>query len=464
MATNRQHIRRQRLDRYRKPHNEFLADLTAQGTRLGVPARVIRDLMRQLENGNKKFYEIQAAANAAAAGVVKSSAATLDLVGAVADDGDAPFLLGAKAEAPLLLGLDLGTPRLGASTGSLAVAFVDGGGSDDTITRAAGSFITDGFRVGATITCADTDEAGNAGPFVLTAVAALTLTVATGSLTADAADTCTITSLDVVSGIEAGAFADLIAGAHIAPSSGANAAAQYEVDSKGADFVLLADPLSAFQASQACLVLDQITRTDVDGDFEEDGFRVDDILNISGSEENDEASGAYLIASVSGANMLATSPTALLAAEETAAGVATLSVTDRIYRDAGDFEADGFAAGDRVYSDGVLIGVINTLVQERIELVAPLGAAYVGEETDTLTGDVTITRASGSFVTDGFAAGDKVLLVGSESDAMFLLGTVAALTMKIVDPQVVLPEDAAEAIVYKLSSYAREDADPSDPS
>ena len=58
-----------------------------------------------------------------------------------------------------------------------------------TITRASGSFVTDGYVVGGQVTVRNADQAGNNGTFVLTAVAALTLTVTGTPLTVDAADT-----------------------------------------------------------------------------------------------------------------------------------------------------------------------------------------------------------------------------------------------------------------------------------
>ncbi len=64
------------------------------------------------------------------------------------------------------------------------ITFNDNGGSPDTITRATGSFTTEGFVTGQTIVVAG--SASNDGPFVLTDVPdALTLEVATGSFTAE---------------------------------------------------------------------------------------------------------------------------------------------------------------------------------------------------------------------------------------------------------------------------------------
>jgi len=63
------------------------------------------------------------------------------------------------------------------------LTFNDNGGSPDTIVASTGSFISDGYVVGQQLTVANSSS--NDGPYILTAVVALTLTVATGSLAAE---------------------------------------------------------------------------------------------------------------------------------------------------------------------------------------------------------------------------------------------------------------------------------------
>jgi hypothetical protein len=63
-------------------------------------------------------------------------------------------------------------------------------GTPDTITRSTGSFVDDGFLVGDTIRTSQADP--NDGPFTLSAVAALTLTLVETSLTGWTAATTTI--------------------------------------------------------------------------------------------------------------------------------------------------------------------------------------------------------------------------------------------------------------------------------
>ncbi len=61
-------------------------------------------------------------------------------------------------------------------------AFVDGGGGSDTITRTGGSFITDGWKVGARLLVADPTTLANSFFVTLTGVVALTLTFATANV------------------------------------------------------------------------------------------------------------------------------------------------------------------------------------------------------------------------------------------------------------------------------------------
>jgi hypothetical protein len=74
--------------------------------------------------------------------------------------------------------------------------FVDGAGGDDTLTRASGSFIDDGFKVGGQLTVRNALTSANNGTYTLTGVAALTLTVATASWTTGEADTQAILAVN----------------------------------------------------------------------------------------------------------------------------------------------------------------------------------------------------------------------------------------------------------------------------
>ncbi len=72
--------------------------------------------------------------------------------------------------------------KLTAESDMTTGAFVDGGGGSDTITRTAGSFITDGWKIGDRLVVADPTTLANSFFVTLTGVAALTLTFATAQV------------------------------------------------------------------------------------------------------------------------------------------------------------------------------------------------------------------------------------------------------------------------------------------
>ena len=74
--------------------------------------------------------------------------------------------------------------------------YVDGAGGDDTVTRATGSFITDGFVVGGQMTTRNSNTPANDGTYTITGVAALTLTFATASFDTGEADAQAIVAVD----------------------------------------------------------------------------------------------------------------------------------------------------------------------------------------------------------------------------------------------------------------------------
>lgn len=81
-------------------------------------------------------------------------------------------------------------------SGAGTIAFVDGGGGNDSLTRTTGSWITDGVLVGDSIFLQNAEDAGNNGSFVVLAVTATDLDVATASFTANADDTTVLVAID----------------------------------------------------------------------------------------------------------------------------------------------------------------------------------------------------------------------------------------------------------------------------
>jgi hypothetical protein len=81
-------------------------------------------------------------------------------------------------------------------SGAGTIAFVDGAGGNDSLTRTVGSWITDGVLVGDSIFIQNAEDAGNNGSFVVLAVTATDIDVATASFTANADDTTALVAID----------------------------------------------------------------------------------------------------------------------------------------------------------------------------------------------------------------------------------------------------------------------------
>ena len=74
--------------------------------------------------------------------------------------------------------------------------YVDGAGGDDTVTRASGDFVADGFKVGGAMTTRASGTPANDGTYTIIGVAALTLTFATASFDTAGADATVQVSVD----------------------------------------------------------------------------------------------------------------------------------------------------------------------------------------------------------------------------------------------------------------------------
>lgn len=129
------------------------------------------------------------------------------------------------------------------------------------------------------------------------------------------------------------------------------------------------------------------TITRPSGSFVADGYLAGDVLRVAGTASNDNPNGFYLIKTVA---------------------ALTLTLTGVVLTD----EAPATATAAFTYDD------------------------------DAGAGDSAITRAAGSFVTDGFTAGSLVRVSGTVSnDGLYTIKTVAALTLTLVG--IVLVDEAA---------------------
>lgn len=97
-------------------------------------------------------------------------------------------------------------------TGSPTLTFADAGGTGDTITRSSGSFISDGFVAGDTITVAGAVASAGANNVtgVVATVGALVLTMGTTALTAEEIAGCTVTGTPTLTFAEVDGTGDTI--------------------------------------------------------------------------------------------------------------------------------------------------------------------------------------------------------------------------------------------------------------
>ena len=105
-----------------------------------------------------------------------------------ADIIDATFDGPVNEAVPSIIGIDV--------TGAGTMAFVDGAGGNDQITRTTGSWVADGVLVGDSIFVQNAEDVANDGSYVVLAVTATDIDIATGSITANADDTTALFAID----------------------------------------------------------------------------------------------------------------------------------------------------------------------------------------------------------------------------------------------------------------------------
>ena len=310
-------------------------------------------------------------------------------------------------------------------SGNPTLTFTDNGSDGDTITRASGSWIADGFDLDQSIQVSG--SAGNDGTYQI------------GSISTDGA-TLTLDFQDTLS-----------------------------------------DEPNA--AGIAVTGQDTLTRNDT-GSWIDDGFLAGDAITVTGSGTNN---GTYLIDAISDDGLILTLDSVDTLTDEPNAAAVTVATQDTITRNRGSWIIDGFQAGDSIavtgstnndatYSidsisaDGrtLTLGTADTLTDDTdqgVSVVAPTGPAPVaGTVTTTSTvtpltvsptltftdialkggplpsltfadNDVnagaadTIARASGSWVADGFEAGQTISVENSvDNDGTYTIASIDSST------------------------------------
>jgi hypothetical protein len=325
-------------------------------------------------------------------------------------------------------------------TGSPALTFADNGAAADTITRSAGSWLTDGFAVGQSVIVRGTldgvdagTEPDNDGEFLIASLNATTITL-------QPADT-------LVNQTQSGVTA------FVQGSPGEMPLAVIDPNVKLDGHI----PLTFANAGSA----DTITRTS--GSWLADGFVAGQEVIVVGTALNN---GAFRIASLSATVMTLTSSASLTnetssraditsvnsldggvqegATQQNATTVAVTFAGSTVTR-AGVWSA-GFAVGDEL----VVFGSTSNDGSYRITAVAG-GVITVAESfTNETTSDATISnldavtltfsagqiaRSSGNWVTDGFAVGQQLSVEGSlNNDGGYVITALTATTLTVAAP------------------------------
>lgn len=384
---HKKHARHNALARNR--HSAFSDFLAAQATAKTAPERVIRDLFRSIPAGvtGKTAVQIEAAATAALAGATVNTISLTAAQRELATPGTTSF--GASLPAVQTRSL-----LLGATSGALTVDF---DATANTITRGSGSFVDDGFQIGSILNLSGCADAGNNSSHpVVTTVTALVLTC---------------------------------------------------------------DDIAADEAADAGVTITTLnTITDANGIAIDFAVEAADELVITGTVANN---GTYTVASVSGPVILLTD-LLVSPAVDTSVGIRVASgdinfgrayacaeVVDElctIDRYAGtlslaegDFEDEGFVAGTKVKIRTLHNGEVDTVVRTVAAGVLTVAKATTGSITVTfaLGAKGTATRATGSFLTDGFVPGMEVAISAGAADAgnrsIFTVLSVTALVMTLKD-------------------------------
>ena len=361
MTIHRRHLKHNKLDRNRR--GTFAEFLESEATSKAMPERAIRDCFEDITVPGLTAAQIDAAANAGAAGIVTESLTLTLAQKAAASPTNLTFgeQVGAVSQSRSL--------KIGATTGSITCSF---DATANTITRATGSFITDGFVVGGTCAISGAVDAGNnSSTPVITVVEALTLTF--DDIAADETDDAdvTISCVDTIRDVSGVAFAlipGFVQGVNITLSTTAANDGDYTVgsiDVLGTGAVLTAATLTIatdttvtisvaagdldFGVLVDCLdAVDEFTFDRYDGtivsrddiDFDTLGFVVGGIIEVKSSLNNN---GRYVLRAV-------TTDTLTVARATTGSITVTFAAGARgtATRSTGSFLTDGFRHGDFV--------------------------------------------------------------------------------------------------------------------
>lgn len=392
MTTPRaKHVKHQRLGRLRKAGNAFKAFISGEAARLTAPARVLRDRLQDL--GPLYPAQLAAAADLAAAGVTSLA-------------GNPNLTFAAKA-AVTPGNISFGLRVTGVSLG-----------------------------VGANLT-------GIEATFEATSDSAGTITRGAGDWTAGEA---------------------VVEGARLrVQGSGANDMIVTVTEVTSATVLTVSTPRRLVAQVKVCdfAMVNKVSRAS--GSFVSDGWAVGHVFDVAGASALNNAQ-RFAVAAVEAGYVLVTPD--LPRVDGTVAAGGTLTVRNHVSRASGSFVTDGFVNGEVVKLGGT---TANAGKFVRVKTVAATTLLLETADTDlvafeaaagsrTIEGRGTITRAAGSWATDGFAVGKRFRVVGSTSNdkELQVLRAVSATVIEVPTGQLVAEGPANDIAAFVLDTRARD--------
>src|SRR6185437_546693 len=182
-----------------------------------------------------------------------------------------------------------------------------------------------------------------------------------------------------------------------------------------------------------------ITRTD-GGDWTADGFAAGQLITVSGSAANSTAAGQTFKITTVTAGVITLSPANAIVTEGTSGTPETITVVANtagtINRTTGSWIDDGFAIGQTIVVGGSALNTTDTVTTTAAYFTASVGGT-----------PGTITRTAGNWITDGFAVGQVISVSGSSANSTGAsLFTVTAVTGTVITLS------AADTIAAEASS------------
>jgi hypothetical protein len=394
---------------------------------------------------------------------------TITVSGTVVNDGT--YLVTSVAPGGRTLVLSRGSGLTGQTTGSGSLTgtptltfahtgltdnptltFTHNAGGGDTVRRSSGSWTSDGFQAGESITVAGTGLTNNDASFTIASISAdgSTLILSAGDLLTDETVTggVTIIAPDVPDTItrDSGSWAadGFQVGQPFTVSGSARNDGTFQIGAISPDGKVLTlvpgEVLNnevasdvAVQCSVRVSAQDTITRSS--GSWVADGFQVGQAITVLGSARND---GAHRIAAISpDGRTLILAPGDSLADETNTSGV-SIGGPDMLQRnDGGSWVNDGFLQGQIVTISGTAQNdgtYVLGAVTPGLLTLQPTLDVLTDNPTLTFTSGAngnTITRSQGNWIADGFHAGQSIAVSGSSNNGVYTIAAVTAGTLTL---------------------------------